>query len=403
LSTLYIRLPARADIEGTLAAYALVGDGGAIASSGEGAFRSMGDAVAAASAVVLLLAAPDVTLLNLKMPPLAGARLKAALPGLVEEHVLGDPADCVLVAALADAPDGSRAVAVVQRAWLEGLVKALIAFGARKIAALPSQLCLPLLPGSASAAIDGAGITLRQGQWQGLGLALAGDPAGALQTVSALAGDVPLTLYVPAAQIGEYRALTAEAGPAITLEEEHWSHWIAGARTTSLDLVPGLGAVGQRARDWQRWRWPIRIGLAVVTVNLAGMNIEWVRMKREAQAIRESMTATFRSAFPKETVILDPAAQMRKNIALAKARAGQLNPDEFIYLAGALGEAVRGSGRQPALVSMSFGERTLTVQLKPETVDATMVQQLQASLSPRRIDLQDAGDGTWKITALGGR
>lgn len=403
MSTLYIRLPARADIDGTLAAYALVADSGAIASSGEGAFKSMGDAVAASSQVVLLLAAADVTLLNLKMPPLSGARLKAALPGLVEEHILGDPADCVLVAALSDGPDGARAVAVVQRAWLEELAKAMVAFGARRIAALPAQLCLPLQPGSAAAAIDGAGITLRSGQWQGLGLALAGEPAGALQTVTALAGDVPLTLYVPAAHIGEYRALVSEAGPAITLEEEHWSHWIAGSKTTSLDLVPGLGAIGTRARDWQRWRWPIRIGLAVVAVNLAGMNIEWMRMKREAEAIRQSMTATFRNAFPQTTVILDPAAQMRRKIADAKAAAGQLNPDEFTYLAGAFGEAVRGSGRQPVLVSMAYGERALTVTLKPETVDATLVQQLQASLTARRINLQDAGGGVWKITAQGGK
>lgn len=402
MSTLYIRLPARADSEGTLAAYALVGDGGAIVSAGEGALKSMGDAVAASGQVVLLLAAADVTLLSIQAPPLSGARLKAALPGLVEEHILADPLDCVLVAALTDSADGTRTVAVAQRAWLEDLVKTMIVFGARKVAALPAQLCLPMQPGSVAATIDGAGITLRHSGTQGLGLALAGDPASALQTITALAGDVPLTLYVPPAMIGEYRVLAAEAGPALTLEEDHWSHWIAGSKSTSLDLVPGLGAAGARTRDWQRWRWPLRIGVAVLVVNLAGMNIEYMRMKREAEAIRQAMTATFRSAYPNEPALY-PSAQMRKNIAAAKVRAGQLNADEFTYLAGALGEAIRSSGRQPALVSMTYGERTLTVKLKPETVDVAMLQQLQGALSPRRINLQDAGAGAWKVTALGAK
>ena len=403
MTTLYIRLPARADTEGLLAAYALVADGGAITNQGQGALKSMGDVVAESGRVVLLLAAADVTLLHLKIPPLSGARLKAALPNLVEEQVLSDPADCVLVAALADSPDGTRTVAVAQRTWLEAIVKTLLGQGARKIAALPAQLCLPLQPGSASAAIDGAGITLRQGATQGLGLALAGDPASALQTVTALAGDVPLTLYVPALDAGEYRALAAEAGPAITLEEEHWAHWIAGSKSTSLDLVPGLGAAGTRARDWQRWRWPIRLAILAVVVNLAGMNIEWLRMKREADAIRQSMTQIFRAAYPKETVILDPTAQMQKNIALAKASRGQLNADEFTYLATAFGEAARGIGRPPVLASMTYAQRSLTVKLKPESLDQSVLPQLQAALSARRIDLQDAGGGTWKLSAKGGK
>ncbi|UUZ56751.1 hypothetical protein LP419_17940 [Massilia sp. H-1] len=52
---------------------------------------------------------------------------------------------------------------------------------------MPSQLCLPLAPGNVSGAIDGAGITLRHGLYQGLGLAVSGSAAVALQTARALA------------------------------------------------------------------------------------------------------------------------------------------------------------------------------------------------------------------------
>ncbi|MGZ8358285.1 MAG: type II secretion system protein GspL, partial [Telluria sp.] len=119
MSTLYIRHPARAQGEHALARFALVADGGKVVQQGEGALRNMTDVVAASRRVVLILAASDVTLLQVKAPPLSSARLKAALPGLVEELVLGDPAECVLVAAPLAAPDGTRSVAVVQREWFE--------------------------------------------------------------------------------------------------------------------------------------------------------------------------------------------------------------------------------------------------------------------------------------------
>lgn len=113
MTTLYIRLPARADGEGALSRFALVADGGNIDREGEGLLRGLGDLVAASRRVVLLLAATDVTMLHVKAPPLSAARLKAALPSLVEEQVLGDPADCVLIAAPAQSADGARSIAVV--------------------------------------------------------------------------------------------------------------------------------------------------------------------------------------------------------------------------------------------------------------------------------------------------
>jgi general secretion pathway protein L len=399
LTTLYIRHPARAEGEGALCRFAVVSDGGAIAQQGEGALRALGDVVAASRRVVLLLAGADVTLLAVQAPPLTGARLRAALPALVEEHVLGDPLDCVLVAGPA-LPDGRRPVGVVQRDWLEPMVKALLGMGAKAVAAVPSQLCLPLLPGSVSAAIGHNELLLRQAQYDGLGLALDGNPTLALQTARALAGDAPLNLYVPHEQLGEYQALLLEAGPGITLESDAWEHWIAGSKSSTMDLVPGLGTAGVAQRDWSRWRWPIRLALAAIVVNIIGVNIEWLRLKREADAVRQGMDQTFRSAYPNQPVI-DPVAQMRQNIARAKAASGQVAPDEFGWIAGAVGEAVRGLGRQPGIASMEFRERALTVRVKPETVDPATTGQLRAALGARRLTLEESAPATWVIRSTG--
>ena len=404
MTTLYIRLPSRADSEGALARFALVADGGALVQEGEGALRSMGDTVAASRHVVLLLASADVTLLQVKVPPLSHARLKAALPGLVEEHVLGDPEDCVLVAAPAQLDDGLRTIAVAQRAWLENIVKSLLAQGARTVAAVPGQLCLPLAPGSVSAAIDASGVTLRHGLYQGLGLAVTGTPAMALQTARALAGDSPLNLYVEPAQLGEYQALVTEAGPGIHVEAEHWAHWIAGAKSTTLDLVPGLGAAGAQVRDWKRWRWPLRLALLVVVVNLIGLNVQYMRLKREAQAITLGMAQTFKAAYPKETVISsDPAAQMRQNINRARAASGQVTPDEFTYLAAAFGEAARALPRPLELASLGYRERVMSVKIKPGSADPGAIEAIKAALALRQVDMTDAGAGAWAIRSAGGR
>jgi general secretion pathway protein L len=401
LTTLYIRHPARAEGEGALCNFAVAGDNGAIEQTGVGALRQLGDVVAAVRRVVLIVSAADVTLLSVKAPPLSGARLRAALPALVEEHILGDPSEAVLVAAPQQA-DNTRPVAVVQRDWLEHLVRMLLAQGARAVTALPAQLCLPLQPGSVAAAVGAGELTLRQSQFQGLGLALDGNPEVALQTVRALAGDAPLVLFVPHEQLGEYQAVATEAGPGMALEADDWAHWISGSKTTTLDLVPGLGAAGAAQRDWRRWRWPIRLGLLVLLINLVGLNVQWLRLRGEANGLRQAMTQTFRSAYPNQPVI-DPVAQMRQNIARAKANTGALAHDEFNYLAAAFGEASGALGRQPGIASIEYKERGLIVKVKAETVDPGLTSQLKAALATRGMSLEETAPATWLVRSTGAK
>jgi general secretion pathway protein L len=408
LTTLFIRYPAKASVDSGAAQgcpFALVGDGGNLLQQGSSPLGNLADLVASARRVVLLLAASDVTLLRVKTPPLSAARLKAALPALVEEQVLGDPADCVLAASAADG-EGMRSVAVVQRAWLEVLVKALLAQGAHAVSVLPSQLCLPFQPGSVSAALTpgdtGYELIMRQSQFQGLGLALPAQPEPALHTLRALAGDEPVTLYLAPAQMAQFAPLAGEV-PHLTLAEDHWAHWVAASRTAGLDLAPALGASGATARQWQRWRWPIRIAALAVLVNVVGINVEWLRLKREADAVRLSMTQIFKAAYPKETVILDPAAQMRKNISLAKSDSGQPGADEFTALSAAFGEALNVLPRKDIIATLEYKERALLVKVKPDTVDAAALAQLRSALQGRKLEMSEASPGAWQIRpATGG-
>ena len=380
--------------------FALVADNGSMAQSGDGPLANLGELVLASKRVVLLLAGADVTLLDVKTPPLSAARLRAALPALVEEQVLGDPLDNVLVAAPVSAA-GMRTVAVVQRDWLTQLVRELLALGARTVVALPAQLCLPLAPGSVSAAIGLGELTVRTGVWQGLGLGLEATPEVALQTARALAGDAPLVLYVPPAQLAEYQALALDAGPGIVLEADDWRHWIGGSISAPLDLVAGLGTAGGPTRDWSRWRWPLRLALLALVVNMVGLNIEWLRLRAESNATRQQLTQTFRSVYPRDPVV-DPVAQMTQNIARAKAGSGQPTPDEFNFMAAAFGEAARGLPQPPAIASLDYREKVLNIKLKPGAVDPAQVSQLKAALAARKLALSDAGPGLLQIRTAGG-
>ncbi|USX27302.1 type II secretion system protein GspL [Oxalobacteraceae bacterium OTU3CINTB1] len=406
MSTLFIRYPAKASVDSGAAQtcpFALVGDGGHLERQGTSPLGNLGDLIAASRRVVLMLAASDATLLRVKAPPLSASRLKAALPALVEEQVLGDTADCVLAAGAADA-DGVRTVAVVQRAWLEVLVKALLAQGAHSVSVLPMQLCLPFQPGSVSAALSlgeaGYELILRRSQYDGMGLALPAEPVAALHTLRAMAGDEPVTLYLSQEQMKQFEPLMADTATAphgISLAEDHWQHWVAASRSAGLDLAPALGAAGASAREWQRWRWPLRIAALALLVNVVGLNVEWMRLKREANEVRLAMMQTFKAAYPKETVILDPVAQMRKNISLAKADDGQAAPDGFIAMSANLAEALSVLPKRDVIATLDYRERALQAKVKPNTVDAAAMTQIRAALQARKLELTEANPGTWQI------
>lgn len=412
MSTLYIRLPSKAAADSVPHWIALpcafaVANGDAVEREGMASIADLADSVARAQRVVLLAAASDVTLLRVQVPPMSAARMKAALPNLVEDQLMSDPDECVVVAGAA--ADGLRTVAVMQRGWFDILVKTFAAYGARRIAAVPAQLCLPHQSGSVSAAVaetEGElDLTVRLSEHQGIGLPILPDSPDtaaqeALRTLAAIVPDAPIHLYVPQEAV---RAFQDAAGTVFALDQratvhaDNWPRWIQGAATAGLDLAAASGAAGGQGIDWKRWRWPAALAAAVLLVNIVGLNIEWWRLKREADTLRATMNQTYRAAFPKETLIVDPVAQMRQKIVAARQASGQPAPDDFLSLAARFGEAwqtVVGTGTN-GIASLEYRDRSLVVKLKPE---GTMpADQLRPALAARNLTLDQAANGAWQI------
>ena len=436
MSTLYIRLPSRAvadsvpDWLALACPFALVSHAGAIERQGTAPFFDLADSAAKAQQVVVLLAAGDAGILRLKVPPLSAAKLKAVLPNLVEEQLLCDPADCVIVAG--GLSEGLRTIAVVQRAWLDRLTSALISYGARHISVLPAQLCLPCQtdqPGSVTAAIADridAGknaiidMTLRLSEQDGIGLAIT--PATnqgeepeqnryaveeVIRTISAVVPEAPITLYVPQSWVRAYQETVNETvglSKRISVSADNWSRWIAGTNAATLDLMTGMGKGTGPKTDWRPWRWPLALAAAILVINVSALNIDWWHMKSESRSLRAAMIQIYKSAYPKESVIIDPIAQMQQKIAIAKHNSGQAAPDDFTAITAAFGEAWTGAmaaaGRSTAIAAIEYHDHSLFVRLKQGGEVPT--NQMQAALARHGLSLTlgapgQSGAVAWQI------
>lgn len=415
MSTLYIRLPSNAAVEELqpgvplYCEFAVVGNRGAIEREGVAALSELSEPVKRAQRVVLLLAASDVTLLRMKVPPMSAARLKAALPNLVEDQLMSDPAECVVVAG--DTHDELRTIAVVHRGWLDILHKTVLALGARNVAALPAQLCLPFEHGTVSAsATEHAAehgtdvlITVRLAEQEGIGLSIVADQPEsaafeAMQSLVAVVPHAPIALYVPPTRLRDYEEslhIAPTLNERITLHPDSWQRWIDGVGRVSLDMMSGLGASGPKF-DWRPWRWPLILAAAVLAVNVIGLNIDWLRLKREASALRAGMEQNYKAAFPKETVILDPLVQLRQKIAGAQRESGQIAPDDFLALSAGFGEAWASIGKGAAPVaSLEYREGALTVKLKQGS--SVAAEELGSALAARNLTMSETSPGVWQI------
>jgi general secretion pathway protein L len=410
LSTLYIRLPSNAAADGParwtalFCPFALVLHGSSIEREGVAPLSDLSDLAVKAQRVVLLLAASDVSLLRVQAPPMSAARLKAALPNLVEDRLITDPAECVVVAGALS--DGLRTVAVVQRTWLETITKTFITLGVRHIAALPAQLCLPYQTDTVSAAITehdaDIDVTLRLSEQDGIGLPIMPEQheSAAREVIEALRAVVPqapITLYVPQSAVRTYQEAASGEGARderISVFADNWAHWIAGAGSTSLDLMAGLSAAASGSQlNWRPWRWPLALAGIVLVINVVALNIDWWHLKSEADSLRVTMTQIYKSAFPKDPVIVDPLAQMRQKIAAAKRDSGQAAPDDFTALAAAFGEAwarvtqaqPAGKSAAPGIAALEYRDRSLFVRLKPDGKAPT--EQMKTALAGRALSL----------------
>ncbi|RQS12825.1 type II secretion system protein GspL [Burkholderia sp. Bp8998] len=403
-----------------------------------------------ANATVLIVAARDVLLLAATVPPLKGPKLRQALPNIVEDQLIQDPLGCHIALDPVALPDGRRVLAVVDRAWFRAICDAFAAAGHRHLSAVPATRCLPAPRTPAEptlgAPADGEAINADAVADADeppprptavavvLGLATPVEPllveAGAQP---AAAGAPRLELAVARGALGEgFAAPAARAGGTLAalagggdvelyeLGEPGAEPRLASAGRADGPLLPGaqplsFDAFARRALterfdlcqfefESQPWRFdratmkrlrvPIALAAATLGVAVIGMNLHWWKLSRERDALSAQITETLLSAFPKTTTVLDPPAQMQRQLDQLRLAAGELSPNDFLALSSGLS---RSMGALPlnGIASLDYHDRRLDVGFKPEVkVDPDFPQRLARNGLAGEVD---SSTGKWTI------
>jgi len=361
---------------------------------GEGGILRSGHADAgalpAARDTVLIVDARDVLLLRVPLPAVNGARLREALPGLLEERLLGDP-EHSHIAVLARHDGGDATLAAVDREWLRFVLDA---FGRRRARLLPAALCVPLAKDRATVVVDVLSDGADAGCWR-LTVRTSVDVGYGIAINAALApGWLATRLPVAACHADDAaRPLLGDAAaPA------GWPLWIRGARALGgMDLCQFELAHARRRAARQdgaaRWRWPALLGVAAALLGMAGINAQWWWLARQQAEVRAGSEALVRRHFPRVGPIVDAPVQMRQQLdALARAK-GQPATGDIADLSERLAQAL-GPVAPDALTELSYRDQTLRARLADSAkVDADAFRQrLEAAGLSARIE-----DGRWLI------
>lgn len=348
-----------------------------------------------ADTLVLVVPAVALSWHSVRLPPVSGARLRAALDGLLEEQLLDEPAQLGLALAPARLPNGDALVAAYDKAWL----RAMLAFFEQ--ADRPASRVVPEF---APLGHEGAGARWHVGgsaqdarlvmvQPQGLVcVPLASAPA-LLGAKPAWRADDRVVAEPAVAELAEQALGTAvlvqpAAQRLCDAAEGAWE-------LAQFDLA--LSGGGRMARRWRQWlalvlhaptwrgaRWGT---LALLLVHLVGLNAwAWkldARVRDQQQQVRSTLT----QAFPEIRTVVDAPLQMQRQFDLLRRSGGALASDDMESMLSALGAALP-AGRHATGIDFAPGQLTLQGLDLADSAQAA----LRDSLGAQGYRLQAQGD-----------
>jgi general secretion pathway protein L len=366
-----------------------------------------------ASAVDLVFDTSDVFAAAVEAPRMPESKLRLALPNLLEERLLSDPADCHFAftpqARSATTTIGAAPklpVAVIDRGLLTSALDALSEAGYRPRAAYSEIYVVPApAAGVLSVRLD-----------RGRGIARSGKHDGFAFEFDGASVPAPLMLAVRQLGIKRVQAYGRDAGKlaqfaeALGVAVDASQREIDVAATeTAVNLLQGafapgglLGSLSLPKFTAAKFKAPlIWSGVAAATF-VIGMNAYWLKLEAEAKAIRTQMETAFRSAFPEATAVVDPVLQTQRQLGALRARAGIPSADDFSVLnaqaAQLLSLAPIGS-----VAGIEYREGALRVKFKPGAADNPALQNtLRAQAIQLGLNLRFEADGSARIMPSGG-
>jgi general secretion pathway protein L len=354
-----------------------------------GAWRELAEA-AKHKAVILLLPASAVLLLELELPVKNNAQLKKALPFALEDLLADDVDNYHLV--WVRQPQDKVAVAAIAHQKLTACIGFFQEAGLELEGIYPESLCLPYQPGSCSLLIDQDQAILRSGQWQGGGIE-AGFLPQFLGKLNEDGLDSP-SLHVWARQV------PADL-PFETIEEPFATALQTFANgfkdSVGLNLLGGPYAPKpQGGGRWQQWLPALGITAIALAVQFGALlNQTW---QQQAQlAVLESQTLDlFKQTFPDVKRIVNVKAQADQQLVELKKQ-GSHAGSSFMRLLYQCGASLKDN---PALQLRKLSFVNSGLQLQLGATDLAQLEQFKQALQTNlQVKIQSADSGANGVEA----
>lgn len=265
---------------------------------------------------------------RLDVPRAPAARLRAALAGLLEDALLDDEADVHFALAPGWKAGEPGWVAACHRPWLQAQLSALEADGGSVDRLLPAWA--PEGPVAAHLFSPGEGqghLMAWRDEHGPVCLPLAGGAAKAWLAGRPADEAIAWSAAPDCAEEAAHLAGNTVAARSLAQGLQAAALWEGNLR--QFDLAPQhrgsrlLREAWRRFRTERAWR-PVRWGLvALVAVQLVGLNA-WAWQQRQALARQKaSVTALLQGSFPHVRAVIDAPAQMGKELERLRTAAGR--------------------------------------------------------------------------------
>jgi general secretion pathway protein L len=371
-----------------------------------------------AAAVELVFDAADVLTTEVGAPRLSEPRLRQALPNLLEDRLLSDPADCHFafsVTSAAGAPGGAAAaepgqriaVAAIDRGTLTRALDAFVQAGYRPRAAYSELYAVPAPAGGVLSvrADRGRGVA-RTAPHEGVGFDIDGEAPAALLLAIRQLGVRRIQAYGrDAAKLAQ---LAARLGVAVD-DVQHDAN--PEAMQDAVNLLQGpfapagrfsfaSGITGAALRSGA-WKAPAAWAGVCAAVYIAGLNAYWLKLDAESSDLRAGMQSAFRNAFPNQRSVVDPIAQTAREMNALRARAGLPSPDDFSVLNAQAAKILAGAPLG-VVAGIDYRDRVLIVRFKPGAAENPALRNaLRAQAVQLGLGLRFESDNSARLTPAG--
>ncbi len=309
-----------------------------------------------ADATVLVVPARALSWHQIDLPKVPKARLRAALDGLLEEHLLDDT-HAMSFAVAPEVQTGKAATAVwvaaFDKAWLKNAIQAFDAAGCRITQVVPEFwpqsnpiICVTGSPEAAwiTRADDQGVMTLP------LHLGNSSGSNGVLQALlahlpdGATVGAEPAVVELAEASLMPYTDLKVELRQhANSLLFSATSLWELAQFEQSLSGdSQGMKSVIRKWQTfWQSPAWrPARWGLvALLLANLVGLNAWAWQQQASLSKKRTQLSTILTQSFPNVKTVVDPALQMSREMVLLRQATGASSVQNFESMLSAFSHA----------------------------------------------------------------